>query len=113
MYVSKQIFLPIDSFSLFLRTHKSGPALGICGTIFERIAVRAVVTIQQFCSHAATFWRVLRETSLSTISLQDCRARLPMGRSDRTLQAQTSDHGSMNAKSFPAVQGIRRSWPRI
>src|SRR6187402_3252627 len=104
---------PIDTLSLFCRTHMSGPIFGSCGITVERMAVRAVVTIQQFCLHAVTLARAFCASGLAKMSDQDCRARFPINRSERTLHDHTSDHGSMNAKSEPAVQVIRRSWPRI
>src|SRR6185312_3670779 len=108
MYLSKAMGSPKETLSLFFSTHRSGPILGACGTSDERIAVRAVVTIQQFCSHACTLEMALCASPLARISCQDWRARLPMCRSERTLQVHTSDHGSMKAKSVPAVQRIRR-----
>src|SRR3569623_935106 len=108
MLSSKQIDLPRLSFSLFLRTQNIGPSFGAWGMMLDRMAVRAVVTIQQFCSHAATLPIESLVVPLASISSQDCLARFPMGRSERTLHAQTSDHGSINAKSVPAVQGIKR-----
>src|ERR1700744_2764775 len=104
---------PIDTFSLFCNTHISGPIFGSCGMMLERMAVRAVVTIQQFCLQACTLLRAFWASPLAMISDQDWRAGLPINRSERTLQDQTSDQGSMNAKSVPAVQVINRWCPRI
>src|SRR5579862_3243508 len=104
---------PRETFSLFLSTQARGPSLGALGIRAERMAVRAVVTIQQFCSHARTLAIELCAVALAMMSSQRSRARLPIGRSLRTLHAHTSDHGSMKAKPVPATQGIRRGWPRI
>src|SRR4030095_1076769 len=113
MYDLKSTLPPKVTLSLFHSTHCIGVHFGSWGTRLERIAVRAVVTIQQFWAHAFTLPIVSRARSLLMISSQLCFSIFPRGRSERTLQAHTSDHGSMNAKSLPAVHGISRSWPRI
>src|SRR5271166_1033677 len=113
MYLSKSILPPSATLNLFLRTQSSGPALGALGIQFDRIAVRAVVTIQQFCSHARTLAIEFFAVSLAMMVSQLSLARLPIGRSLRTLHAQTSDQGSMNANPVPATQGMRRGCPRI
>ena len=55
----------------------------------------------------------LRAESLAKMASQLCLARLPSGKSLRTLHAHTSDQGSIKANPLPATHGIRRGWPRI
>src|ERR1700689_4576659 len=109
MYRLKSIFCPSVTLSLFVNTHISGPIFGALGMSSDRIAVRAVVTIQQFCSHPRTFAIDCFAVSLAMNLSQLSFTRLPSGRSLRTLQAQTSDHGSMKANPVPATHGMRRA----